>query len=240
MKRVSFISFFLTSCTHAEALFRLCTAREAILRPMPGLDQRTSPHSSNSKTRSRNIRTFSGLSAWPDFLLRMDSLAERLDNSTRSFAPIVVAGLPAEQSFDAAAEECEIRAPLQNASRLLNAVAESMGLMVRLEGGGSGRSCSFTDYVIKVHKKARSQGGRTHKKDLSLDVLGDVEVKGPWQWLMELGANISSMTEEELKGLEPALQQCYGDMVLDEAPFGMASSHRNGLLLNTLIIVFSI
>ena len=132
----------------------------------------------------------------------MVRLAERLDDSARCFVPVLVAGLPEEQSFDPAAEECEIRAPLQNASRLLNAVAKRMGIMVRLEGGGSGRSCSFTDYVIKVHKQARSQA---HGNDLSLDVLGNVEIKGAWQWLMELGADVSSMTEEELKKLEPAL-----------------------------------
>ena len=56
----------------------------------------------------------------------MDSTYAGLDNIKRCFIPVLVAGDPSmDPSFRAAADESEVRAPMQNAAQLVNSVARS-------------------------------------------------------------------------------------------------------------------
>lgn len=111
--------------------------------PLARLANRISPRSSLSATNPVRPRTFGSLAAWPEFERDMQRVEARLDKRTHRYIPVLRAGNPATSSaIAAAADECEVRAPLQNAAELVNDVARDHGIRHRLRGGGSNRSTS--------------------------------------------------------------------------------------------------
>ena len=171
----------------------------------------------------------------------LESVAGRLNNGERKYIPVMQAGDGAAMvGFNAAADECEVRAPMLNMAALVNDVAASMNIKAAIKGGGSGRSASGTDYVIQLLPDAQSDqqrqpaGVRQQPREMcSHNVYVCIEFKGHWQFPLELTHDVSTMTLEQLQDskLEKALQQCYGDMIMDEAPLGVVTRHDVALLL---------
>ena len=164
-----------------------------------------------------------------------------INNGERKYIPVMRAGDgEAMVGFNAAADECEVRAPMLNMAALVNDVAASMNIKAAIKGGGSGRSASGTDYVIQLLPDAQSDqqrqpaGVRQQSREMySHNVYVCIEFKGHWQFPLELTHEVSTMTLEQLQDskLDKALQQCYGDMIMDEAPLGMVTRHDVALLL---------
>ena len=127
----------------------------------------------------------------------------------------------------------QIRAPWQNISGLVNDVAASIGIGTELVSGGSGRSYSSTDYVVRMGPLPQSQRQIKSRLEASKEVSGSIEMKGFSQWPLEMGEDLVSMTEEQRRErkLSSAMEQCYGDMVMDEAPVGAISRHEVTVLL---------
>ncbi|PNH10926.1 hypothetical protein TSOC_002304 [Tetrabaena socialis] len=217
----------------------LLTAFDAIMRAPPCIEERISPRSSGSTTVPRAC-TFSAVALWPEFDELLAHGRAQLDRTKRSFVPVLRAGKAgASEGFRAPADECEVRAPMQNMAELVNAVAASVGIQAAFSGGGSGRSSSATDYIVQKQRGDQEQqqeqrgGQRQPRIVLSRDVLACIAIKGHWQFPLDLSHDVASMSLEQLKSarLIAALQQCFGDMVMDEAPLGMVTRHNVALLL---------
>ncbi|PNH06581.1 hypothetical protein TSOC_007016, partial [Tetrabaena socialis] len=222
----------------------LLTALQAIMRAPPCILCR-----SLCRSRSKTVpvwgRNFSALARWAEFDELLAHVRAQLDNIKRRFIPVMRAGEPGVSAgFRAPADECEVRAPMQNMAELVNAVAASVGIRAELRGGGSGRSTSATDYVVQMQRGDQGQqqqqqqqqqrgGWRQTCEALSHDVLACIKIKCYRQFPLELSHDVACMTLEELKSarLDIAMQQCYGDMVKDEAPLGMVTRHNVALLL---------
>lgn len=167
------------------------TARQAILRAIPNIIERISPRSSASKTSPAKPRAFQGFRDWPGFDGLMQDTEKSLDDTNPRYNPVLQAGDPSVGfSYGTAADEAEVRAPLQNVSRLVNHVARDMGINAEITGGGSGRSASAADYLVKlVPAPGQEQAtpmpqallSAAARKKLSKDVLACIEVKGEWQ-----------------------------------------------------------
>ncbi|GAQ86656.1 hypothetical protein KFL_003020180 [Klebsormidium nitens] len=108
-------------------------------------------------------------------------------------------------------------------ANVANAIVETVGCGAVLVSGGSGRSASDTDQVVAI----RSLLGQARPQSSDL-VLGPVEVKGNWQLKLVKGDSIELLLRDprKRKQVELALQQLFGDMVEDEAPFGMLSTYE--------------
>ena len=299
---------------------------------LPRLRERTSPRRSKSKTRPTNWRTFCELRKWDGFEQEVDDLLASLDDTQRTFQPVV------PRTYAAPAQEDEVRARWTDVATIVSEVAESMSIAAEVLGGGSGRSLSSTDYVITLKASApgpsskgqaeasapgpsskgqkgqaeaaapgpsskgqaeasapspsskgqaeawRDEGsapaskrtrlttmgsiastggaavamdapseadgwqGRLRRRteprameqtpeqqqqqgqrkqaakgsvDVSARVIADIEVKGAWQWDPQLGQDLTAAPPCSRKKLWAALYQCYGDMVLDEAAYGV-------------------
>lgn len=126
--------------------------------------------------------------------------ARLVDITIPRFIPILRAGDPDRSAYFApAADECEVRAPLQAIAELLNDVAFHMGCQVKIVGGGSGRSGSNADYLIKLchphdlhhilddntDDNRSIASGKDRRNLVSGNVLGCFEVKGWWQVHMQ-------------------------------------------------------
>lgn len=95
----------------------LVTARQAISMPIVCLGRRVSPRSSNSITEPARPRTFSALAPWVHFPRAMEELEARLDNKDARCTPLLVPGdASLGSSWDAAADENEVRAPWPSSS----------------------------------------------------------------------------------------------------------------------------
>ncbi|EFJ43379.1 hypothetical protein VOLCADRAFT_96484 [Volvox carteri f. nagariensis] len=210
------------------------TAHGAMMRMLPPINLRSSPCCSFSKTCGTRSCTFSAVKPWDSFLDELKMLEGQLDDNEQRFIPVLLAGdQPTDQGFQAAADEAEVRAPMQAMAQLVNSVAASMHIQGRLKGGGSGRGISSTDYIIQLRHGDIGQQKQQQYNSPSWDVYGCIEVKGDWQFPLEAHYDVSCMPLGEINrlGLGQALQQCYGDMVMDEAPLGMVTRHNLALLL---------
>lgn len=85
----------------------------------------------------------------------------------------------------------------------VNAAAAVLGIQAEYAGGGSGRSTSFTDLVI------RKSGELSSPKRLSRLVLGAAEIKGRWQFNLQRGEALEALLHdpERIDGFLVALQQ---------------------------------
>lgn len=65
-----------------------------------------------------------------------------------------------------------------------------MGIGAKCVGGGSGRSLSFTDLVVRI------RGQSSNPEHLSALVLGAGEVKGAWQLDLQRGEKLEDMLHD--------------------------------------------
>ena len=216
----------------------LLTARDSIMRPVPPIAVRLSPRRSNSKTKAVARRVFSRILEWQGFEKLMESMAHRLNDSHEFFQPVVVSGNL--NHYAAAADECEVRAPMQSIASLVNAVAKSMAIQSELLGGGSGRTISCTDYCVRLlstEPPDPSQPGPSvtqqdpRRTDRNRGVL---EVKGNWQWLAKGDLQLWEMESLSEKGLLDGLQQVYGDALMDNCRLACITSHDYAVLLRLM------
>jgi len=212
----------------------LLTAKGVMLTAVPPIAVRGSPRRSNSKTKGAQRRTYSELRSWPKFKEAMDALLDSLDDTTRRYRGIILPGPALSTKFNAAADESEVRGPMSLVSLIPNAVAEDMGLSMELVGGGSNRSASCIDWVVRKRAAEMQLAlGSTPPRHERLDVqvcsdriFGGLEIKGDWQWDLQEGEDPAMLPPERKVALEPAFQQLFGDMVMDEVPVGMISRHN--------------
>ena len=87
----------------------------------------------------------------------------------------------------------------------VNDTAERLEIPVQCTGGGSGRSMSFTDLVV------RPTGAQSNLADLSSQILGTGEVKGDWQFSLKRGERLEDALHDpkRIGGIVQAVQQVY-------------------------------
>ena len=151
--------------------------------PVARLDKRLSPRKSRSKTQPRLPRTFSDILPWQDFHERSRELFNSLDDIERIYCRPVGNVLPGKIVLSAA-DECEVRGRVVSLLDSINTTAETLEIPVQCTGGGSGRSMSFTDLVV------RPAGAQSNPADLSSQILGTGEVKGDWQFQLKRGERL--------------------------------------------------
>ena len=144
--------------------------REAMADPAPAIDRRTSPRRSNSVTLAAQPRTFEDILPWPGFRNGAQQYFSSLDNTSRLYRQATYDILDGEDD-EPAADEAEVRGFVMRLLRSVNTAAKQLGIQVRYSGGGSGRSLSRTDLVVRV------AGDPHDPKDLSSRNLGVIEVK---------------------------------------------------------------
>ena len=178
--------------------------REAAAQPLPLLERRLSPRKSRSKTPPRLPRTFSDILPWQDFRERSRDLFNHLDNTAHIYPKTESRILPGG-SVLSAAHECEVRGRVVIMLDSVNDIAERLNIPVQCTGGGSGRSMSFTDLVV------RPTGAQSNLADLSSQILGTVEVKGDWQFSLKRGERLEDALHDpkRIEGIVQAVQQVY-------------------------------
>ncbi|DBB14137.1 TPA: hypothetical protein ACH3X3_001089 [Trebouxia sp. C0006] len=140
----------------------LLTLKQVVSSPLQQLHARLSPRRSTSKTIPSAPRTFSDILSWPEFVSEACQLEGSLDDAIHQYALPTVT--------------------MQAATGISSAADESEGL--ECVGGGSGRSSSFTDLVV------RRTGQPTSPSQLSLLILGAGEVKGISQLSLQPGETL--------------------------------------------------
>ncbi|KAL0043295.1 hypothetical protein WJX79_000713 [Trebouxia sp. C0005] len=108
-----------------------------------------------------------------------------------------------------------------------NDAANILGIGAVCIGGGSERSLSFTDLVVR--KRTHS----SNNKHVSSLVLGVGEVKGAWQLDMQPGDKLEDLLRDpkRIDTCVSVLQQVYGDAVIDEAPLLFVSNYHSTVFL---------
>lgn len=142
--------------------------------PLQQLHAGLSPRRSTFKTIPSAPRTFSDILSWPEFVSEACQLEDSLDDAIHQYALPTVT-MQAATGISSAADESEVRGAIMLFLYSTNEAAKLLGIGVECVGGGSGRSSSFTDLVV------RRTGQPTSPSQLSLLILGPGEVKGIWQ-----------------------------------------------------------
>ena len=117
--------------------------------PLPLLKTRRSPRSCKSKTRPRHPRTFSDVLPWSEFSQGANQLLLSLDDEAAVYFEPRRGIRPGRPPVQAAADESEVRSLITELADSLNELAEDINITARLSGGGSNRSSSFTDLVVR-------------------------------------------------------------------------------------------
>ena len=171
--------------------------------PLPQLTARLSPRSSHSQTRPRYARTFSDVLLWDSFSQGASQLLLSLDDqAARHSIPSISCESPLSP-LKQASDEAEVRAHVTNLTHSVNEIAARIGIPAECVGGGSGRSSSFTDLVV------RQTGLASDPQHLSAIIWGVGEVKGDWQLSIKRGLELfdAVRSETELGDFLPGLQQ---------------------------------
>ena len=190
----------LNTFLHASGLH---TLKAVISQPLEQLPGRISPRKSSSKTFPSSPRTFADIESWPEFLPEAASLENSLDDTVRSYRQTALSIVPGESISFSAADECEVRGCIMAFICGLNQAAKIIGIGVECVGGGSGRSTSFMDLILRL------RGRTSDPNHLSCLILGAVEVKGSWQFQLERGEKLEDLLSkpERLASCLLALQQ---------------------------------
>jgi len=151
--------------------------------PLQQLHARLNPRQSTSKTKPSAPRTFSDILSWPEFVSEACQLEDSLDDAIHRYALPTVT-MQAATGISSAADESEVRGAIMSFLYSINEAAKLLGIGVECVGGGSGRSTSFMDLVV------RRTGQPTSPDQLSLLVLGAGEVKGTWQLSLQPGETL--------------------------------------------------
>ncbi|CAL8468906.1 g8447 [Coccomyxa elongata] len=181
------------------------TLREAVACPLPLLEQRHSPRKSRTKTQPRKPRTFSDVLPWEGFLHRSRDLFNSLDNTERVYRqPVMVSDIRPGHSYKPAADEAEVRGCLVYMMfTSINTTARILGIAMNFCSGGSERSMSFTDLLV------RPAGAQSNPNSLSSQVFGVIEVKGDWEFQLERGERLEEALHDPNRSGEivQAIQQ---------------------------------
>ena len=174
--------------------------------PIPLLEKDLSPRESCSETRPRLPRTFSDILPWRDFLERSRELFNSLDDTERIYCPPVGNILPGK-SLLPAADKWEVRGHVASLLNSVNTTAKRLEIPVQCNGGGNGRSMSFTDLVV------RPAGAQSNPADLSSQILGTGQVKGDWQFQLKRGERLEDALHdpERIGSIVQAIQQVGAD-----------------------------
>ncbi len=171
--------------------------------PLPLLTTRLSPRSSKSKTRPRHPRTFSDVLLWDSFSQGANQLLLSLDDQAAVYLEPRRGIWPGSAPVQAAADESESRSLITELADSLNQLAADIHITARLSGGGSNRSSSFTDLVVRPAEQV------TDPLHLSNLIWAVGEVKGDWQLSVKRGLELPSVVHnrDELDNFLPGLQQ---------------------------------
>ena len=176
-------------CKFSVVCAGLHTIKWLVSQPFPFVEARRSPRSSRSKTIPTAARTFCDIHPWPDFVSEARQLENNLDDSTPAYKEIC---LTHESDFgiSSAADECEVRGTLVAVMHGINNAAQILGIRTQCVGGGSGRSLSSTDLVV------RKCGQTSNPEHLSALILAAGEVKGTWQLNLQRGERLEDMLRD--------------------------------------------
>ncbi|KAL0028592.1 hypothetical protein WJX79_004062 [Trebouxia sp. C0005] len=204
----------------------LFTLKILLSCPLPLLEARLSSRSSRSKIFPTVARTFSDICPWPELLSEARQLEADLDDTTHAYKEISVTYTPG-LGISSPADECEVRGALVTLMHGIDTAAQIMGIGAECVGGGSGRSLSFADLVV------RKCGQSSNPEHLSALVLRAREVQGAWQLDLQRGEKLEDMLRDpkRIDTCVLALQQAYGDAVIDEAPLLFVSNYSCTMLL---------
>ncbi len=146
---------------------------------------------------------------WEGFLQGSRDLFNGLDNTERLYHRSLVLGFrPGKDDIvRPAADEAEVRGCVVLLFNSINATAEMLGIPMECWNGGSARSLSFTDLLV------RPAGAQTDTGALSSQVFGTIEVKGDWQFQLERGERLEDALHDRKRigGIVQAVQQVRAD-----------------------------
>lgn len=170
--------------------------------PLPHLHPRLIPHQSFSKTKPSTPRTFSDILPWSEFTPGAYGLEESLDDVVVKYK-IPSTTMEDATGLSSAADESEVRGVIVNLLYSINEAAKALGIQAECIGGGSGRTTSFMDLVLRM------SGQLSDPKKLSSLVLGAGEVKGQWQLDLKPGETLEAVLKdpERVDAVLLALQQ---------------------------------
>ncbi|WIA20003.1 hypothetical protein OEZ85_005875 [Tetradesmus obliquus] len=215
----------------ATAAAGLLSAKEYIMQPLPRMPRRTSDRASSSMTQPRHARTFDGIEEMPGFVNKVNEFVHRLPEGPKKYNKLVyrataTQGEP-EVMLNGAADESYVQACLIRAVEGVSEVAADLGIGTEYIDGGSGRSASFTDMLVR-------KCGTSVYADASRLVLGVFEVKGSWQLKLDGNMSLQAALADENLGPSVAkvIQQAYGDAVMDEAPLLLVSNWHTTFLFS--------
>ena len=209
---MSLVSMSPSSQEHEHLLYVRCplcsvyagmfTLKQVVTCPLPLLEARLSPRSSNSKTAPSAARTFTDIGPWPEFLIEAGQLEESLDDTQHVYNKVCHTYTPG-LGISSPADECEVRGALVAVLQSINDAAKILDIGAECVGGGSGRSLSFTDLIV------RKRGQSSNPQHLSASVLGAGEVKGAWQLDLQRGDKLEDMLHDpaRIETCVMALQQ---------------------------------
>ena len=174
--------------------------------PILELEKRKSPRRSHTKTRVTMAKTFERILPWTDFSQGASELFESLDDSEQKYYQPVCSVVPSS-SVPSAADEAEVRGRVVSLLDSLNAIAEAVGIPVHCTGGGSGRSASVADLVV------RPAGAHSNPMDLSSQIYGTGEVKSDWQFKLYPGERLEEPLHDpkRIDNILLAIQQVGSD-----------------------------
>lgn len=112
---------------------------------------------------------------------------------------------PTYYTFRSAADESEVRGRVIGILDGVNKIAEMLGIPMKCSGGGSGRSMSFTDLVV------RPADGQTDPNSVSSQIFGTVEVKGDWQFQLNRGERLEDALHDPKRTGAVVIQQVGAD-----------------------------
>ena len=179
-------------CPLCSVYAGLFTLKQVVSCPLPLLEARLSPRSSNSKTAPSAARTFTDICPWPEFLIEAGQLEESLNDTRHVYNKVCHTHTPG-LGISLAADECEVRGTLVAVLQSINDAARILNIGAECVGGGSGRSLSFTDLVV------RKSGQSSNPQHLSALVLGVGEVKGAWQLDLQDGDKLEDMLRDPVR-----------------------------------------
>lgn len=120
------------------------------------------------------LLSLSGILPWSEFVPGVNQLKESLDDVVYKFK-VPSTTMEDATGLGAAAKESEVRGVIMNLLYSINKAAQVLGIMAECIGGGSGRTTSLMDLLL------RKSGQLSDPERLSSLVLGAGQVKGQWQ-----------------------------------------------------------
>ena len=120
---------------------------------------------------------------WPEFHERSQQLYNNLDDTERIYNR-PMRGVDFADSLPSAADQREVRGYVVSLLTSVNTVARKSGIPAQYTTGGSGRSMSFIDLLV------RPAGAQSNPANVSGQVLGTGRVKGDWEFELKQGERL--------------------------------------------------